>query len=88
MSLAEVSQQSPEAGHTTDLWWRGGFPDSYLARSDAQSMRWREAFVRSYLERDIPQLGIRVSAATLRRFWLMLAHYHGQPTQFFPYRQR
>lgn len=78
LTLAEVSQQSPEPGRETDLWCRGGFPDSYLARSDAQSMRWREAFVRSYLERDIPQLGIRVSAATLRRFWLMLAHYHGQ----------
>ncbi len=78
LTLAEVNQQSPEPGRETDLWSRGGFPDSYLARSDAQSMRWREAFVRSYLERDIPQLGIRVSAATLRRFWLMLAHYHGQ----------
>jgi predicted AAA+ superfamily ATPase len=78
LTLAEVSQQSPEPGREADLWCRGGFPDSYLARSDAQSMRWREAFVRSYLERDIPQLGIRVSAATLRRFWLMLAHYHGQ----------
>lgn len=60
------------------LWCRGGFPDSYLARSDAASVRWRDAFVRSYLERDIPQLGIRVSSATLRRFWLMLAHHHGQ----------
>jgi hypothetical protein len=78
LTLAEVSQPSPEPGRETDLWCRGGFPDSYLARNDAQSMRWREAFVRSYLERDIPQLGIRVSAATLRRFWLMLAHYHGQ----------
>ena len=78
LTLAEVSQQSPEPSRETDLWCRGGFPDSYLARSDAQSMRWREAFVRSYLERDIPQLGIQVSAATLRRFWLMLAHYHGQ----------
>ena len=77
-TLAEVSQQLPDPGREADLWCRGGFPDSYLARSDAQSMRWREAFVRSYLERDIPQLGIRVSAATLRRFWLMLAHYHGQ----------
>ncbi len=48
-----------------------------MARSDP-AMRWREAFMRSYLERDIPQLGIRVSAATLRRFWLMLAHVHGQ----------
>lgn len=78
LTLAEVKQQSPEPSHMADLWWRGGFPDSYLARSDAQSMRWREAFVRTYLERDIPQLGIRVSAATLRRFWQMLAHYHGQ----------
>jgi len=60
------------------LWNRGGFPDSYLANSDAASLRWRDAFIRSYLERDIPQLGIRVSAATLRRFWLMLAHHHGQ----------
>jgi len=78
LTLTEVSQQSPELSQESDLWCRGGFPDSYLARNDAQSMRWREAFVRSYLERDIPQLGIRVSAATLRRFWLMLAHYHGQ----------
>jgi uncharacterized protein len=62
----------------TTLWSRGGFPDSLLARSDTASMRWREAFIRSYLERDIPQLGIRVPSATLRRFWLMLAHYHGQ----------
>ena len=78
LTVTEVSQASPEPGRETILWSRGGFPDSYLARSDAQSMRWREAFVRSYLERDIPQLGIRVSAATLRRFWLMLAHCHGQ----------
>ncbi len=78
LSLAEVSQQLSDPSHMADLWWRGGFPDSFLARGDAQSMRWREAFVRTYLERDIPQLGIRVSAATLRRFWLMLAHYHGQ----------
>lgn len=78
LTLAEVRQRSPEPSPETGLWCRGGFPDSYLARSDAQSMRWREAFIRSYLERDIPQLGIRVSAATLRRFWLMLAHYHGQ----------
>lgn len=60
------------------LWLRGGFPNSYLSASDSASARWREAFVRSYLERDIPQLGIRVPAATLRRFWQMLAHHHGQ----------
>ncbi len=92
LTLAEVSApQSPqndsdkapsELVNTTALakvlWSRGGFPDSYLARSNLASMRWREAFIRSYLERDIPQLGIRVASATLRRFWLMLAHYHGQ----------
>lgn len=79
LSLAEVSSPSPPTKDiTTTLWSRGGFPDSYFARSDAASLRWREAFIRSYLERDIPQLGIRVPSATLRRFWLMLAHYHGQ----------
>jgi predicted AAA+ superfamily ATPase len=61
-----------------DLWQRGGFPRSFLAGDDAESVRWREAFVRTFLERDIPQLGISISAETLRRFWTMLAHYHGQ----------
>ena len=60
------------------LWVRGGFPDSLLARSDAASLDWRRAFVRSYLERDIPQLGPRVPAETLRRFWTMLAHVQSQ----------
>ena len=78
LNLAEVAVQEASPNVAQTLWSRGGFPDSYLARSDAASMRWREAFMRSYLERDIPQLGIRISAATLRRFWLMLAHYHGQ----------
>jgi predicted AAA+ superfamily ATPase len=78
LNLAEVAVKEASPNVAQTLWSRGGFPDSYLARSDAASMRWREAFVRSYLERDIPQLGIRISAATLRRFWLMLAHYHGQ----------
>ncbi|MGL4635481.1 MAG: ATP-binding protein [Beijerinckiaceae bacterium] len=59
------------------LWLRGGFPSSFLAASDAASLRWRLAFIRSYLERDIPQFGIRVPAATLERFWTMLAHVHG-----------
>ncbi len=60
------------------LWVRGGFPLSYLARSDAASLRWREAFMTSYLERDIPALGLRIPAATLRRLWTMLAHHQGQ----------
>ena len=59
------------------LWIRGGFPDAFTARSDAASARWRLNFVRTYLERDIPQFGVRVPAETLRRFWTMLAHRQG-----------
>ena len=59
------------------LWLRGGFPRSFLARSDAESVGWRREFVRTFLERDLPQLGVRIPSATLRRFWNMLAHYHG-----------
>jgi predicted AAA+ superfamily ATPase len=60
------------------LWWRGGFPRSFLARSDAASNQWRRDFIRTFLERDVLQLGIRVPAPVLRRLWMMLAHYHGQ----------
>lgn len=60
------------------LWVRGGFPRSWLADSDDTSMDWRRNFVRTFLERDIPALGIRVPPATLRRFWGMVAHFHGQ----------
>jgi hypothetical protein len=64
---------------TTDtLWLRGGFPLSFLAASDEASWLWREAYVKTFLERDIPALGIQIPASTLRRFWMMLAHYHGQ----------
>lgn len=57
------------------LWLRGGFPDSLLAATDRASLRWRQDFIRTYLERDIPQLGPRIPAETLRRFWTMLAHH-------------
>jgi hypothetical protein len=60
------------------LWVRGGLPRSYLARSEALSVRWRRDFVRTFLERDVPQLGIRIPAEVLRRTWMMLAHVHGQ----------
>jgi predicted AAA+ superfamily ATPase len=63
--------------HTMQLWLRGGFPESLLAADDALSTDWREAFIRSYLERDIPQLGPRVPATTLARLWTMLAHQQG-----------
>jgi predicted AAA+ superfamily ATPase len=60
------------------LWHRGGFPRSYLAASDEKTFVWRDEFIRSFLERDIPQFGITIPAETLRRFWTMIAHYHGQ----------
>ena len=60
------------------LWIRGGFPRAYLAPSEAASYQWRQDFIATFLERDIPNLGIRIPAAALRRFWMMLAHYHGQ----------
>jgi uncharacterized protein len=59
------------------LWIRGGFPESFLARGDKPSLRWRRDFIRTYLERDIPQLGPRIPAETLRRLWMMLAHSQG-----------
>jgi hypothetical protein len=60
------------------LWLRGGFPPSYVARSEKASLAWRRDFMRTFLERDMPQLGVRTPAETLRRFWTMLAHFHGQ----------
>jgi len=60
------------------LWLRGGFPRSFLARTEADSVRWRAEFIRTFLERDLPQLGLRIPAPALRRFWSMIAHYHAQ----------
>jgi len=60
------------------LWVRGGFPRSFLAESDAASREWRAAFIRTFLERDVPQLGVTIPSETLFRFWTMLAHYHAQ----------
>jgi uncharacterized protein len=60
------------------LWRRGGFPRSFLAKTEALSFQWRQDFIRTFLERDIPQLGYRIPADTLRRFWMMIAHYHAQ----------
>lgn len=69
----------PEVGteNIDKLWVRGGFPDSFLAGDDSRSLRWRQNFIRTYLERDVPQLGPRIPAETLRRFWVMLAHTQG-----------
>jgi predicted AAA+ superfamily ATPase len=71
--LAEV-----DAGQYERLWIRGGFPRAYLAVDDPAAMLWRSDFIRTFLERDIPQLGITIPAETLRRFWTMVAHFHGQ----------
>ncbi len=73
LSLAEVGSESLDR-----LWLRGGFPRSYTARGHGASAQWRDDFVRTFVERDAPQLGVDIPAATLERFWSMLAHYHGQ----------
>jgi predicted AAA+ superfamily ATPase len=70
--------QEVGSGEWERLWLRGGFPESFLGGSEAASWRWREQFIRTFLTRDIPQLGIQVPAEHLRRFWMMVAHYHGQ----------
>lgn len=72
-TLQEINAASEQA-----LWLRGGFPRSFLADSDEDSMAWLEGFIRTFLERDIPHLGISIHSAAMRRFWTMLAHYHGQ----------
>jgi uncharacterized protein len=70
----------PELGGTAldRHWRRGGFPRAYLARSERESLTWRDQFVRTFLERDVAQLGIGIAAPTLLRFWTMVAHSHGQ----------
>ena len=73
LALAEVG-----ANALNRLWLRGGFPRAFTARSTSESAAWRRDFVRTFLERDVPQLGIGIPSATLERFWSMLAHYHGQ----------
>ncbi|MCY4052508.1 MAG: ATP-binding protein [Hyphomicrobiales bacterium] len=70
--------EKPEGQPLQRLWMRGGFPNSYAAQSDQKSHKWRRDFIRSYLERDIPQLGPRIPAATLMNFWMMLAHTQGE----------
>lgn len=67
-----------EVGDLKKLWIRGGFPRSYLARSTKESQQWRLDYTRTFLEQDIPALGIRIPTENLRRFWMMLAHYHAQ----------
>ena len=72
LNVLEIGKATPD-----DLWVRGGFPPSLQSPSGARSLQWRENFIRTYLERDIPQFGPRIPAETLRRFWTMLAHHQG-----------
>jgi predicted AAA+ superfamily ATPase len=72
-SLEDLGQE-----YWKNVWLRGSFPRSYLAQNDQISFSWRENYIRSFLERDIPQMGISIPSSALRRFWTMTAHYHGQ----------
>lgn len=78
LALNELATAQPGENLLDNRWLRGGFPRALLARTLDGSREWRESFIRTYLERDLPQLGINLPAVTLRRFWTMLAHYHGQ----------
>ncbi len=76
--LGPLTVDETGVGEWRKLWLRGGFPRSFLAEDDTASALWREDFIRSHLERDIPALGISIPTETLRRFWVMVSHYHGQ----------
>ena len=78
LEVTPFSGDEVDAADRAGLWLRGGFPPSFLADDDAGSWLWRKAYVQTFLERDIPALGIRIGAQALHRFWQMLAHYHGQ----------
>jgi hypothetical protein len=78
LTLSGFNVRELDSNAESRLWLRGGFPLSYLARNNADSGTWRNNFIQTLLERDLPQWGVRVPAMALRRFWTMLAHYHGQ----------
>ena len=75
LEMGPINGSEVESEDIPRLWVRGGFPDSFLARNDEASRRWRQDFIRTYLERDVPMLGPRIPAETLRRFWTMLTHH-------------
>jgi len=81
-SVPEVHKNDPLGFNPQKLWFRGGFPNSYLATTDNESWEWRNDFISSYVERDIPLMGPQVSATRMKTFWTMLAHYHGQQVVF------
>ena len=77
VSVPGLSLQEVGADRQTDLWLRGGLPPAFLAENDELSLRWRRDFITTFVERDIPQLGLRIPSEAIRRFWLMLGGYHG-----------
>lgn len=77
IDMSGFDMEETGAENLQKLWFRGSFPRSYLSADNKISFQWRQDFIRTFLERDIPQLGISIPAVTLRRFWTMLAHYHG-----------
>lgn len=78
VDLGGFDMEETGPGKMERLWLRGGFPRSFLAANEAASLAWRADFIRSFVERDLPQLGIRIPSESLHRFWMMMAHYHGQ----------
>ena len=82
IELTPFSVDEVGAEQTERLWMAGGYPPSFLARSDRASTAWRKSFIATFLERDIPTLGFSIPARALRRFWMMLAHYHGQTINY------
>lgn len=81
-TLLGFRQTDVSLEQTEQLWLRGGLPSAFLAKNNATSSQWREDYIRTFLERDIPALGIRIPAETLRRFWQMVSHYHGNMINF------
>jgi predicted AAA+ superfamily ATPase len=77
LTLTGLSLDEVGPGNLRQLWRRGGLPSAYVARSEQTSFVWRQQFVQTFLERDLPQLGVSIPSTTLLRFWTMLAHYHG-----------
>lgn len=78
LELSGFALHDISSGEYNELWIRGNFPRAFLAKNQEIAAQWRENFIQTFLERDIPNLGIQIPAITLRRFWAMLAHYHGQ----------
>ena len=87
-SILEIYKMDKLGFNPEKLWFRGGFPDSYLAISDNESWEWRNDFISTYVERDIPLMGPKIPATRMKKFWTMLAHYHGQQICAIRFRQK